>query len=158
MKSCGECAYKALQDGKCPVFNREMPVEAPGCPLFSTTITRCALCGSIIMGQSVIDYDEDDNTHIICRNCLSATPCETCTRANVGYFQTDHTCQEPPFIMREVRQGNMIMQTQTLNPKRVEATCRQGCPCFNEEGLDDGTFCKRQSMCGCEKHRINWRN
>lgn len=157
MKNCGECAYKALQDGKCPVFGREMPAETPGCPIFSTTITRCALCGNIIMGQSIIDYDHDGNTHIICRNCLSASPCEICTRMNVCYFQTDHTCQEPPMVMREVRQGNMIMQTQVMNPKRVMATCTK-CDCFNEDGLDDGTFCQKQLHCGCKNQKTNWRD
>lgn len=157
MKTCGECVYKALQDGKCPVFGREMPAETPGCPIFSTTITKCALCGNIIMSQPIIDYDQDGNTHIICRNCLSATPCETCTRANVCYFQTDHTCQEPPFIMREVRQGNMIMQTQVMNPKRVMATCAK-CECFNEDGLDTNTFCRKQEGCGCKNQKTNWRD
>ena len=157
MKTCGKCAYKALQDGKCPVFGREMPAETPGCPIFSTTITKCALCGNIIMSQPIIDYDQDNNTHIICRNCLSATPCETCTRANVCYFQTDHTCQEPPFIMREVRQGNMIMQTQVMNPKRVMATCAK-CECFNEDGLDTNTFCRKQEGCGCKNQKTNWRD
>jgi hypothetical protein len=60
--------------------------------------------------------------------------------------------------MREVRQGNMIAQTQVMNPKRVEATCRRGCPCFNEDGLDNGTFCMRQNGdCGCKKYHTNWR-
>lgn len=157
MRTCGKCAYKALQDGKCPVFGREMPAETPGCPIFSTTMTKCALCGNIIMSQPIIDYDRDGNTHIICRNCLSATPCETCTRANVCYFQTDHTCQEPPFIMREVRQGNMIMQTQVMNPKRVMATCAK-CECFNEDGLDTNTFCRKQEGCGCKNQKTNWRD
>lgn len=157
MRTCGKCTYKALQDGKCPVFGREMPAETPGCPIFSTTITKCALCGNIIMSQPIIDYDRDGNTHIICRNCLSATPCETCTRANVCYFQTDHTCQEPPFIMREVRQGNMIMQTQVMNPKRVMATCAK-CECFNEDGLDTNTFCRKQEGCGCKNQKTNWRD
>ena len=134
-----------------------MPAETPGCPIFSTTITKCALCGNIIMSQPIIDYDQDNNTHIICRNCLSATPCETCTRANVCYFQTDHTCQEPPFIMREVRQGNMIMQTQVMNPKRVMATCAK-CECFNEDGLDTNTFCRKQEGCGCKNQKTNWRD
>ena len=68
MKNCGECAYKALKDGKCPVFNREMPIETPGCPIFSTTITKCALCGNIIMSQPIIDYDEDGlDTNTFCR-------------------------------------------------------------------------------------------
>lgn len=157
MRICGECAYKALQDGKCPVFGREMPAETPGCPIFSTSITKCALCGNIIMSQPIIDYDQDSNIHIICRNCLSATPCETCTRTNVCYFQTDHTCQEPPFIMREVRQGNMIMQTQVMNPKRVMATCAK-CECFNEDGLDTNTFCRKQEGCGCKNQKMNWRD
>lgn len=157
MKTCGECAYKALQDGKCPVFGREMPAKTSSCPIFSTTITKCALCGNIIINHSIIDYDQDGNIHLICHNCLNATPCETCTRANVCYFQTDHTCQEPPFIMHEVRQGNMIMQTQVMNPKRVMATCAK-CECFNEDGLDTNTFCRKQEGCGCKNQKMNWRD
>ena len=157
MKTCGECAYKVLKDGKCPVFGREMPAGTPGCPIFSKTITKCALCGNIIMNQPIVDSDENGNTHLICHNCLSASPCETCTRANVCYFQTDYTCQEPPFIAHEVRQGNMIMQTQIMNPKRVMATCTK-CECFNEDGLDTNTFCRKQEGCGCKNQKTNWRD
>ena len=155
--TCGECAYKALKGGNCPVFDRVMREDEPGCPIFSTTITKCALCGNIIMVQPIIDYDKDDKPHLICRNCLSASPCETCFRANVCYFQTDHTCQEPPMIMREVRQGNMIMQTQVPNPKRVMATCTK-CECFDEDGLDTNTHCRKQAQCGCKNQKTNWRD
>ena len=51
MKSCGECAYKALKDGKCPVFYRDMPVEAPGCPLSQPQL-QDALIAAVLLWVS----------------------------------------------------------------------------------------------------------
>lgn len=155
MAKCDTCAL--VNENKiCPVFKADMSGQ-DGCPLFTTELHNCDICGRTIYEKAILQEDQNGDWHELCHNCLNASPCQTCIHQYCA-FQQDQNCQEQPYIMVQQRQGNMIMQTQTLNPKRVEATCRQGCPCFNEEGLDDGTFCKRQSMCGCEKHRINWRN
>jgi hypothetical protein len=57
--------------------------------------------------------------------------------------------------MKTERQGNMVVQSQVPNPKRIEATCAKGCPCYKL--LDDGTYiCCRQLDVNCENYEINW--
>lgn len=155
MAKCDTCAYKALQNGACPVFKADMTGH-DGCPYHSVELNTCDICGSIIFGKGILEEDEG-RWHILCNSCLAATRCKTCVNQYCAFMQ-DKNCKEEPYVMVQQRQGNVIMQTQALNPKRVEATCRKGCPCFNEDGLDDGTFCGRQNECGCSKYKTNWRN
>lgn len=154
---CGQCALKALKGGMCPVFNADMSNE-DGCPCFTTELHTCEVCGNLILRSGALEQDDEGSWHSMCSNCLGSPPCQTCVRTKECAFQTDQTCPEPPVIMVQQRQGNMIMQTQKINPKRVEATCRKGCPCFFEDGLDDGNFCLKQIGCGCKSYKTNWRN
>jgi hypothetical protein len=94
----------------------------------------------------------------MCGECATGHPCRSCTHVNECRFQSDESCQEPPFVMVQQRQGNMVVQSQQLNPKRVQATCASGCPCFRQEGLEDGDFCWKQTGCGCVNHKNNWRS
>ena len=151
---CNDCALKNLENGMCPIFKSDM-TDKPGCPYHTTHLDYCQLCGAPIIGKAVIDVT-DDEAHIICGRCTNATPCQTCSNKYCA-FEQDQSCHEQPYVMVRKQQGNMIMQTQALNPKRIEATCRKGCPCFNEEGLNDGTFCMRQQEDGCRNHKMNWR-
>ena len=150
-RKCGDCALKALKNGMCPVFNADMEGHS-GCPYFTTEITRCNICGNIILTDSYLQ-EEDGVFHVICRNCVTGHPCRTCKEVNQCWFRTDETCQEPAYVTVQQRQGNMVVQTQIQNPKRVEATCAQGCPCYNAEH-----GCMREYGCGCQNLTFNWRN
>ena len=135
---CGDCALKALKHGMCPVFNANMEGKS-GCPHFTTQLTTCDVCGNLILGESYLQ-EEDGVFYILCaeiRHCR---------------FQTDQDCQEPPYVMVQQRQGNMVVQQQIQNPKRVQATCANGCPCYSEEH-----GCMREYGCGCNNHKFNWR-
>lgn len=154
MGKCDTCAYKNIAEGGCPVFHADMSGH-DGCPYYSTELHTCDICGMVIFGKAILT-EENDKWYGICPKCCNAAPCQTCVNQYCA-FQQDDSCQEPPYVMREVRQGNMVMQTQVMNPKRIEATCRKNCPCFNEDGLDNGTFCGRQNGCGCDKYKTNWR-
>lgn len=155
MSKCDTCALNKLQGGACPVFKADMTGK-DGCPMYQYELQICDLCGNVIVGTVFLEHDDNMDWHRLCQSCINASPCQTCVHQYCA-FQQDSNCPEPPMIMREVRQGNMIMQTQVMNPKRVEATCRQGCPCFNEDGLDTGAFCGRQDAWGCNKYHTNWR-
>lgn len=156
MPKCDTCAISKLQNGGCPVFRADMSGK-DGCPLYQYELQYCDICGGPIIGTLFWEHDDNMNWHKECQNCINAPRCKTCVHQYCAFKEDTH-CPEPFVVMREVRQGNMIMQTQVMNPKRVEATCRQGCPCFNEDGLDDGTFCNRENECGCNKYNTNWRN
>lgn len=156
MAKCDTCVFKTMRNGACPIFNADMTGK-DGCPYHSTDLHICSICGNPMIEKSILERDENGVWHEMCSQCANAPLCHNCAHSYCA-FQQDSHCPEPPVIMVEHRQGNMIMQTQTINPKRVEATCRKGCPCFNEDGLDDGSFCTRQFGCGCEKYHTNWRD
>lgn len=155
MKQCNDCALKTMLNGMCPVFSADMS-DKEGCPYFTNELHLCDVCGHPIINVVYVEQDENEKWHKLCADCVNAPPCKTCVHRYCA-FQQDTSCPEPQTVMREIRQGNMIMQAQVLNPKRIEATCRKGCPCFNEDGLDDGTYCGRQNA-GCGKYRTQWRN
>ena len=150
---CGRCALKVLQGGMCPVFRAEMS-EKDGCPYFTSELRPCHISGSVIFGAGILEAD-GDIWHELCQRCAAAAPCAVCQHTDCR-FQSDQSCQEPPFVMVEQRKGNMIMQTQAINPKRIQATCAQGCSCYHE--TEEGFICFRQEGCGCKNYKTNWRN
>lgn len=156
MPKCDECAFKTMRNGGCPVFNADMSGK-DGCPYFQKDLHTCSICGQPIIGQIVLEEDKNEKWHEMCMSCASAECCKTCIHQYCA-FRQDSNCPEPLAVMQQIRQGNMVVQQQVINPKRVEATCRQGCPCFNEDGLDDGSFCSREHGCGCDKYYTNWRD
>lgn len=150
---CGQCALKALQGGMCPIFRANMS-EKDGCPYFTSELRTCHICGSVIFGAGILEAD-GDIWHELCQRCAAAAPCAVCQHTDCR-FQSDQSCQEPPFVMVEQRKGNVIMQAQAINPKRVQATCAQGCSCYHE--TEEGFICFRQEGCGCKNYKTNWRN
>ena len=150
MGKCGQCALKALKNGMCPVFNANMEGEN-GCPYFTAEIHTCEICGNIIPKGGYIQEDNGE-FHLMCGDCATGHPCKSCKEVNSCRFETDQNCQEPPYVMVQQRQGNMVVQTQSLNPKRVQATCAAGCSCYSEEH-----GCMREYGCGCNNHKFNWR-
>ena len=149
-RKCGQCALKALKGGLCPIFNKDMSNE-DGCPYFTTSPRSCEICGVLLPKGGVIE-NIDNSCHTFCENCATDTSCKTCLKSYECKFRTDKTCQEPLYVTVQQRRGNAIIQSQIQNPRRVQATCAQGCPCFNEEGLDDNTFCLRQTDGWCNRY------
>lgn len=154
---CANCALKTLKGGMCPIFNADMSDEQ-GCPMFCSELTLCDVCGAVIPTGGTIQKDEESDEYVIlCAQCSAAPPCATCRYHSGCRFEQDTSCPEPLYIMVQHRQGNAIIQSQQLNPKRVQATCAQGCPCFWEDGLDDGNFCLGKIGCGCKTYKLNRR-
>lgn len=151
MPGCNTCVFCK----ECPIFHADM-TDKEGCPIWSEKLEICDMCGKGIVGM-VCWTHEEDKWYKTCGSCTNAAGCATCGHTYCA-FQADRSCNEPQMVMREMRQGNMIMQTQIMNPKRVEMTCRKGCPCFNEDGLDSGNFCKKQNGVECSNYKTRWRN
>ena len=148
---CGNCALKAIQGGVCPYFNQAFDGEEAGCPMFTTKVEHCDICGSYLVHGGVIQEDEDC-IHLICEQCAVAPPCGTCVCKGECGFQTDRSCTEPHMVNVRQQQGNMVVQTQIKNPKRIEATCKKSCPCwFDEIG------CIKDFGTGCLQYKTNWR-
>ena len=119
MGKCGQCALKALKNGMCPVLNANMEDEN-GCPYFTTEVHACEICGTIIPKGGYIQED-NEVFHLICHDCATSNPCKSCDKVKSCRFEQDQTCQEPAYVMVQQRQGNMVVQSQALNPKRIQA-------------------------------------
>ena len=152
---CDECALKTLKNGVCPIFNANMEGEK-GCPYFMTELRTCEVCGNLIPKGGYIQQD-GDSFHLMCHDCATGNPCIACKFVKYCALHQDDNCQEPLYVMVQHQKGNMVVHSQQLNPKRIQATCAVSCPCFREEGMEDGTFCWKQTGCGCNKNQYVWR-
>lgn len=156
MKKCNSCGLRSLQGGKCPVFNSDMR-DKEGCPAYTAVVPICELCGSPIIGKSIIELDKLGNPHEICGQCFSQCQCLTCAHSDCA-FENDKSCNIPTYIVIQKRQGPAIMQTQVPNLKRIEATCRN-CPCYRPEGnTEDFSTCWRRMGMHCGNHKSKWEN
>ena len=151
---CRMCALKNANQGKCLIFNADMSNE-DGCPHFTMSPQFCAFCGSFIPKGGIIEM-EGDAAILMCEKCANLPMCSRCVSNQICAFQSDQSCKEPQLEMKTVQQGNMTMQTQVLNKRRVEQTCAKGCPCYRPEGLDDGTHCLKTANVGCDKYKSIW--
>lgn len=145
MKKCANCKVRSIA---CPFTKLPKPPQ-DGCPLFTSNLMYCALCGQPIIGDATFDVTEDA-TYPLCANCAHSTGCSICAHTDCR-FQTDATCAEPPYIMTQERHGNAIFQHQSINPKRVEACCPT-CTCYNLETKS----CNRENDY-CTSFSINYK-
>lgn len=120
-------------------------------------IDTCDICGHPLPEKAVIDESRSGEIRLICHACAQPPMCRTCTAVSECAFATDKSCAEPPYVIKQVRQGNMIAQTQIRNPKRIAATCAY-CRCYWPEGLSDGNHCLKEMGCGCNNYKTAWRN
>lgn len=128
---CKDCALAQASNGECPLFKVRPEEEQTACPKFQSELTRCTICGGTILDRPIIDTDEQ-GSYYLCGQCYAGLEtCATCRYGGQCAFQTDASCQEPPFVMSQQRQGNMVVQQQIKNPARVEKTCAQGCVCYS---------------------------
>ena len=154
-RDCKRCVLPSLNNGVCPVFHGDMSAEV-GCPLFTTNLNPCDLCGMHIPNGGVIEADLDGN-HLLCDECATKPLCHRCIQLHDCVFQTDKSCPEPAMKTITQNQGNMVIQTQIPNPKRVKLTCEASkCPCYT--GKEIGQHCAKQLGFGCNKYKTNWRN
>lgn len=158
MGKCSTCGLAKVNGGMCPVFKADMNQEN-GCPKYADNLNTCEICGGFILPKGEVffeDYPESTVYHILCGSCaFTKNPCQTCSIKECR-FQSDTSCTEPAQMPVVRRQGNTTFQTIVINPKRIEATCAQGCPCYNAEGVAHGEHCFRQRNEGCANHKYPW--
>lgn len=146
-RNCGRCALPGLNGGVCPVFQKPMEWNEPGCPIFAEELTICETCGSPIIPveHAIYKADSKGDYHLLCSKCIAALrTCAGCENAKSCAFENDP--RPDKYIMETVRQGNAILQTQQKNNKIVRDTCAKGCKCFSEE-----FGCLRENNC-CGNH------
>ena len=150
IKTCGKCAIRREQDGLCEIFHRAVDATEQGCPLFTTEVLTCDVCGNrIIPASNLVIQTGEAGPALLCFDCATGA-CNVCIHAQECRFQTDQSCPEPPFIVETVRQGNAIMQRQVPNIKRIKITCSD-CPCYSP---DSDAFCSKQQNIKCVNHKF----
>lgn len=91
----------------------------------------CDICGRAFIDPPIL-YEINGEFISMCAECdQSIGYCNTCTHSfKPCKFETDPSPLQK-IVIQQIRQGNMVMQTQVRNPERINATCAQGCPCFD---------------------------
>ena len=46
-RNCGRCGLPGLNGGVCPVFQKPMEWDEPGCPIFQQEVDTCELCSPL---------------------------------------------------------------------------------------------------------------
>lgn len=135
MKNCGNCLFPKFNRGQCPFFHTT-PNPEQVCPAHQSKSHVCVLCGQPFLGPSIVDVT-GAKPQILCSQCSSlGASCKTCYHGVYCHFDQDPICQEPKFI------------NNTMNPKRVEATCKV-CSCFH-----DNRCCRRDGLCANYKYKL----
>lgn len=149
-RKCIYCAIYKQNGGKCPIFAQDVSQER-GCPLYTTQLDPCEICGKHITGNKILRLEEE-SVHQICANCddiISAQACQVCEGMMYCAFQQDQSCKLQPYVVVQQRQGNAVVQMQQKNPERIAATCAKGCKCYH-----NGYCCRESGI--CENHQVAW--
>lgn len=99
-------------------------------------LTKCDCCNASWNGEGAQLFEGD----VICPSCGNSLGyCPTCELAQICPFETSSS-PVPKVILKQIKQGNMVMQTQIKNPERIKVTCESECKCWNTEHQ----FCMKQ--------------
>lgn len=149
-KFCKTCVYCDKAQSVCRVYGISVEGEKDFCPKHAKELNCCEVCGQpMILVGSFVEQDSKGNWHQYCVNCRELLKtCQTCSKP--CEFETNPDPM-PKVVMKTVQQGNMRMQTQVMNPDRINKFCLT-CDCYNEEN-----GCKRQFNVGCNKKSDFWK-
>lgn len=148
MKSCATCIYSVRASSQCAKLQINVDLQRDTCPFYSNVPKICSICHRTFADLFI---DSKDNAYL-CAECLKMiSSCELCINGGTCSFESDPS-PLLKVVMRNVRQGNMTIQTQVRNPERVKITCANGCPCYqNSECMRQYGQCGKQKYIGDEK-------
>lgn len=148
-KQCGQCAFRDAQTGICPIFKQYVDNNC-SCPHFTNTIYNCNVCNTDTLQIITYIINDDSQVCFICPDCYSRLgTCQMCKNKKCNF--EDDPSPLPKTIQKQMRQGNMITTFQVMNPARMDITCKQGCPCYDEEN----NACFRQNGT-CGNYEMNY--
>lgn len=137
---CRTCRRQGtFRDGSpgCAKFNIKVNPEEDFCAWHEEkNISTCVFCGET---NGLILAEFNNQWYYICPDHLNVLyTCQACEHADTCGFKEDHTEQQ--YVMRQTRQGPMIVQQQVKNPSLITkhcATCHcaygDAHNCFKEE-------------------------
>ena len=145
-KFCKSCVILDKEHNACGLSNLIVDPEKDSCTQHRTEFTYCDMCRSPIIGGSYVEV-VGDKVFQYCGRCNAAIgTCATCKEVVDCRFETDTSCHLPKVVMKTIRQGNMMAQTQVKNEERVKIVC-PSCNCWDEENGG----CLREFSVGCSK-------
>lgn len=113
------------------------------CSKHANEIIVCDICGNPLLSPTYVEYDCDGILRQYCERCHQAfQTCQLCPKFQKCEFMTNPDPM-PQVIMKTVRQGNMVMQAQVKNEKRVQKFC-PSCCCW-----DENHGCMKEFNIGC---------
>ena len=141
---CETCGLRS--DATCMLTNLQVDSNKDFCSHHTFNLQKCAICGNGILSRAIIS-----NGKIYCAKCAKfIDTCITCTMQAICTFETDPS-PLPKMIMKQVRNGNMIMQAPIRNPEREKITC-YNCPCYDAMHHNCN---KSEENYNCEKYKEN---
>lgn len=155
-KNCKHCTLFNNEGNFCTLF--KIFIDRPEdycCPKYTKELTTCVCCGRDFIPPGILYYQSPNQLLVICQECYSLKgSCATCKKTRQCEFETNTTCPEQKIVMATTQQGNMTIQTQIKNPKRVELLC-QNCDCYDKEMnqcLKEIGFCPKYIMRGVNEY------
>lgn len=131
VKCCANCSI-LTKDNVCRLFKTQIQYPyGERCPNFTKELVECENCGNSVVLPQILT--ENEQTLLLCDNCvkLSGT-CNLCTERTQCDFETN-PLSLPKVIIKQIRQGNQMLQVQIKNPERIRETCEKNCKCFDKE-------------------------
>ena len=150
MEFCNTCVYGDKIKKVCLYYGTHIDIDKDFCSKHAKEINYCEVCQQPmeLMG-SFLEQDSEGVWHQYCARCAELLKtCQTCSAPCEFESNPDPM---PKFVMKTVRQGNMQMQAQVMNPDRVNKFCLV-CGCYDKE-----LGCKRQFNVACDKKTDFWK-
>ena len=148
-KTCNTCLLGDKIQKRCRLSGIPIDPEKDFCSHYTDSLENCEICGHPMLTEgSFIEQDDNGVWHQYCSNCAKLLQtCQTCS--NPCEFESNPDPM-PKVVIKTVRQGNMQMQTQVMNPERIQKFC-PSCNCYDEE-----VGCKRVFNDSCCKKPNFW--
>lgn len=150
-KTCQGCAFsQKIPVPHCSVFNVQVDLTKSACQFYRTKedINTCESCSNKMVDG--ILFQTENGTKYICQECSSKSgTCGLCKQRVHCDFETNPS-NTPKTVLKTIQKGPAIMQAEVRNPERINETCKNGCPCWdNKENycLREIGTCRRYELC-----------
>lgn len=149
-KYCKTCSLRNEAKKICQLTGIPINLETDFCSKHIEDITNtCNICGQLMITPGFVEHTSEGVIHY-CEQCHQAlNTCQLCPNVRKCEFHTNPDPM-PKVVMKTVRQGNMVMQTQVKNEERVQKFC-PSCCCW-----DENHGCMKEFNIGCVNKQDFW--
>jgi hypothetical protein len=133
-KTCATCAVLDTDTKKCRLNGKEVNIDVDVCMEHTKFLIDCEVCGQTILPKQAIFLMKPNSADYTlgCPNCFEVLrTCQGCVKGTQCAFETDPNPM-PKVVIKTVKQGNMVAQTQVRNEEREKLFC-YNCGCWDAE-------------------------